>query len=119
MFRIYDDDDNGLISQDNLLRCAHDLGEDVTDEEINMMVEMVDKYDKGGVDLEDFISLMRELGLISKKKELVEYDGPDADAENAIIAAAAALGTIEGPMASNVGITKGEVLMRVEERNNE
>jgi len=25
VFRIYDDDDNGLISKDNLVRCAKDL----------------------------------------------------------------------------------------------
>ena len=31
VFRIYDDDDNGMISADNLLRCALDLGEDVTE----------------------------------------------------------------------------------------
>ena len=29
-----------------------------------MMVEMADKDQKGGVDLEDFINLMKELGLI-------------------------------------------------------
>ena len=51
-----------------MLRCAGDLGEDVTDEEVNMMVDMVDKTEKGGVDLEDFIGLMRELGLINQKK---------------------------------------------------
>ena len=34
VFRIYDDDDNGLISSDNLLRCAGDLGEDVCKEEV-------------------------------------------------------------------------------------
>ena len=35
VFRIYDDDDNGSISAVNLKRCAKDLGEDVTDEEVN------------------------------------------------------------------------------------
>lgn len=40
MFRIYDDDDNGLISGENLKRCAADLGEDVNDEEIDEMIAM-------------------------------------------------------------------------------
>ena len=61
MFRIYDDDDNGLITSGNLLRCAGDLGEDVTHEEVDMMISMADKDHKGGVDQEDFISLMKEL----------------------------------------------------------
>lgn len=40
VFRIYDDDDNGLISGENLKRCADDLGEDVNDEEIDEMIAM-------------------------------------------------------------------------------
>ena len=35
---MYDDDDNGLISADNLQRCADDLMESVTLDELNMMV---------------------------------------------------------------------------------
>ena len=38
VFRIYDDDDNGLISADNLTRCANDLMETVNDDEVNMMI---------------------------------------------------------------------------------
>jgi hypothetical protein len=34
-----------------------------------MMVEMVDLDEKGGVNVEDFIRLMRELGLINQKKD--------------------------------------------------
>jgi len=29
VFRIYDDDDGGIITYTNLMRCAEDLGEDV------------------------------------------------------------------------------------------
>ena len=60
MFRIYDDDDNGLISADNLTRCANDLMETVNEDEVNMMIKMADKDDKGGVNLEDFINLMKK-----------------------------------------------------------
>ena len=66
VFRIYDDDDNKLISHDNILRCAKDLGEDITEDEVAVMIEMADKKDKGGVDPDDFIELMKELGLITE-----------------------------------------------------
>ena len=34
VFRVYDDDDNGLISVKNVGRCARDLDEDLTIEEM-------------------------------------------------------------------------------------
>ena len=74
MFRIYDDDDNGLISADNLTRCANDLMETVTEEEVNMMIEMADRNKKGGVDLEDFIELMKEMNLIPDKDRKKDDD---------------------------------------------
>jgi Ca2+-binding EF-hand superfamily protein len=40
------------------------LGEEVTKEEVEVMIEMADKTKKGGVDLQDFIALMKEVGLI-------------------------------------------------------
>ena len=68
VFRIYDDDDNGIISAENLLRCANDLMETVTEDEIEMMLEMGDRNKKGGVDLEDFVALMKNTGLIPEKE---------------------------------------------------
>ena len=49
MFRIYDDDEDGVITFDNLERVAKDLGEDVTEEELVMMVKMGDKNNISGV----------------------------------------------------------------------
>lgn len=69
VFRIYDDDDNGLISADNLLRCAADLNEEVTEKEVEDMIKMGDRNGKGGVDHGDFLALMREVGLIPSEKE--------------------------------------------------
>jgi centrin-3 len=66
VFRIYDDDDTGLVSAKNLKRCAQDLGEEVNTDEIKMMLEMGDKDKKGGLNLKDFITIMKEVGLISK-----------------------------------------------------
>ena len=88
VFRMYDDDDNGLITSENLQRCANDLLETVTTDELLMMVEMADKDKKGGVDVEDFIDLMKQLGLIPPPKdgEIVEdyqvIDNIESDKQN-------------------------------------
>ena len=42
VFRMYDDDDNGLISEKNIFRCAKDLDEDVNSDEVHMMMVMAD-----------------------------------------------------------------------------
>ena len=68
-FRIYDDDDVGLISTKNLTRCSKDLDEPVTPQEVQEMVRMGDKKKNGGVDKDDFMCLMRELGLWGKDKK--------------------------------------------------
>ena len=67
-FRIYDDDDNGLISAENLIRCGKDLEEPVTSHEVGEMIRMGDKSQNNGVNKDDFMELMRELGLWGKKK---------------------------------------------------
>lgn len=82
VFRIYDDDDNGLITSGNLFRCAGDLGETVTQEEVEMMIEMGDRESRGGINHEDFITLMKEVGLIPKernKKALAAEPGVNPD----------------------------------------
>mgnify|MGYP002396033345 CR=1 FL=1 len=50
VFRIYDDDDNQFITADNLMRCAKDLREVVTEEEVKMMIKMADRKNQDGVD---------------------------------------------------------------------
>jgi hypothetical protein len=42
-----------------LARCAKDLGEDVSPEEIETMIEMADRHKLNAVNLEDFLALMR------------------------------------------------------------
>ena len=69
VFRIYDDDDNGLISNENLMRCSKDLEEPVTHQEVGEMIRMADLDRKGGVDRDDFMNLMKELGLWGKERE--------------------------------------------------
>ena len=75
---MYDDDDQGLISRDNLQRCADDLYESVHGEELDEMIKMADHNRKGGVDLKHFILLMKELGLIPPKDvKFWEFDKPN------------------------------------------
>ena len=55
VFRIYDDDDGGIITYTNLMRCAEDLGEDCSKDQIETMIAMGDtdmltKMKKTGVD---------------------------------------------------------------------
>ena len=61
---MYDDNDNGLIQTNNLSRCAEELEMSVTESELQMMVEMADPEQKDGLNIEDFINCMRDLGLI-------------------------------------------------------
>lgn len=66
---MYDDDDNGIISSENLMRCSKDLEEQVTHQEVIEMIKMGDKSQIGGVNKQDFMELMKELGLWGKKEE--------------------------------------------------
>ena len=78
-FRIYDDDDNGLISAENLIRCGKDLEEPVTSHEVGEMIRMGDKSHNNGVNKDDFMDLMRELGLWGKKKSEMSVEEIDID----------------------------------------
>lgn len=46
----------------------------MTEEQIHMMISMADVHGKGYVELEDFIDLMRQMGLINDKKEEQEAE---------------------------------------------
>ena len=63
-FRIYDDDDTGEVNAKNLRRCAEELGEHVTEKEIDKMISQADKDGDGIVNITDFMTHMHQLGLI-------------------------------------------------------
>ncbi|PFH58898.1 hypothetical protein XA68_13065 [Ophiocordyceps unilateralis] len=64
VFNMFDYDQDGIISFDDMRHLAQDIKEDrvMTDEEIQSMIEYLDHDGKGGVNLEEFIQMMEEAG---------------------------------------------------------
>ena len=62
-FRLFDDDETGKISFRNLKRVAMELGESITDEELQEMIDEADRDGDGEVSQEDFIRIMEKTNL--------------------------------------------------------
>ncbi|NXC35285.1 CETN1 protein, partial [Campylorhamphus procurvoides] len=62
-FKLFDDDDTGKISLENLRRVAKELGENLTDEELQQMIYQADRNGDGEVDEQDFLWIMKKTGL--------------------------------------------------------
>ena len=62
-FRLFDDDDTGKISFRNLKRVAMELGESITDEELQEMIDEADRDGSGEVSQDDFIKIMAKTNL--------------------------------------------------------
>ena len=58
VFRLFDDDTSGSITIRNLRRVARELGETMTDEELQEMVERADTNGDGAVSMDDFYNIM-------------------------------------------------------------
>ena len=58
VFRLFDDDTSGSITIRNLRRVARELGETMTDEELQEMVERADSNGDGAVSMDDFYNIM-------------------------------------------------------------
>lgn len=61
-FEIFDIDRNGYISADEIKRTMQNLGENLTDEEVNNMVKAADKNCDGKIDIKEFSALLRGVG---------------------------------------------------------
>ncbi len=68
-FKMYDDDDNGTISEENLQKVAQELELEVTDDEIKLMLKIGDRHNHNGeeVNLEDFMYIMQQANLFAAK----------------------------------------------------
>ena len=62
-FRLFDDDETGKISFRNLKRVAKELGENMTDDEIQEMIEEADRDGDGEISEDEFMRIMRKTNL--------------------------------------------------------
>ena len=62
-FRLFDDDETGKISFKNLKRVAKELGENMTDEEIQEMIDEADRDGDGEINEEEFMRIMKKTNL--------------------------------------------------------
>ncbi|XP_061582201.1 uncharacterized protein cetn2 [Cololabis saira] len=59
-FRLFDDDETGRISFKNLKRVAKELGENLTDEELQEMIDEADRDGDGEVNQQEFLRIMKK-----------------------------------------------------------
>lgn len=62
-FRMFDDDASGSITFKDVKRVIKELGEPITDEEVEQMIDEADRNGDGEVDLEEFARVMRKTTL--------------------------------------------------------
>lgn len=62
-FRLFDDDETGKISFKNLKRVAKELGEKMTDEELQEMIDEADRDGDGEINQDEFLRIMKKTSL--------------------------------------------------------
>ncbi|XP_039428214.1 centrin-2 [Corvus cornix cornix] len=62
-FKLFDDDETGKISFKNLKRVAKELGENLTDEELQEMIDEADWDGDGEVSEQEFLRIMKKTSL--------------------------------------------------------
>uniref|UniRef100_A0A183TLL2 Centrin-2 n=1 Tax=Schistocephalus solidus TaxID=70667 RepID=A0A183TLL2_SCHSO len=62
-FHLFDDDETGKISFKNLKRVAKELGENLTDEELQEMIDEADRDGDGEVNEEEFLRIMKKTNM--------------------------------------------------------
>ncbi|KRX00679.1 hypothetical protein PPERSA_00906 [Pseudocohnilembus persalinus] len=62
-FRLFDDDNTGRISLKNLKRVARELGETMTEDELQEMIDEADRDGDGEISEEEFIRIMKKTNL--------------------------------------------------------
>jgi centrin-1 len=72
VFALFDDDNSGAISFKNLKRVATELGENLTDDELQEMIDEADRDGDGVINEEEFYRVMRK-----RENPLDEIDSDD------------------------------------------
>lgn len=62
-FKLFDDDETGKISFKNLKRVAKELGENLSDEELQEMIDEADRDGDGEVNEQEFLRIMKKTSL--------------------------------------------------------
>merc|ERR1712034_123035 len=62
-FKLFDDDNTGKISFKNLKRVAKELGENMTDDELQEMIDEADRDGDGEINEQEFIRIMKKTNL--------------------------------------------------------
>ena len=62
-FRLFDDDETGKISFRNLKRVAKELGETMSDEELQEMIDEADRDGDGEISQDEFLHIMKKTSL--------------------------------------------------------
>ncbi|KAJ3054111.1 hypothetical protein HK097_002631 [Rhizophlyctis rosea] len=62
-FRLFDDDETGKITFKNLKRVAKELGENLTDEELQEMIDEADRDGDGEINEDEFLRIMKKTNL--------------------------------------------------------
>lgn len=62
-FQLFDDDGSNFISLKNLRRVAKELGETMTDDELQEMIDEADRDGDGQISEEEFIRIMKKTNL--------------------------------------------------------
>ena len=62
-FRLFDEDETGSISFKNLKRVAKELGENMSDDEIQEMVDEADRDGDGVINEDEFVRIMKKTNL--------------------------------------------------------
>ncbi|XP_078236748.1 centrin-1 isoform X2 [Pogona vitticeps] len=58
-FKLFEDQERGKISFENLKRVAHEIGEQLTDEELQEMIDEADLDGDGVVNEQEFLKIMK------------------------------------------------------------
>jgi len=62
-FKLFDEDNTGRISLRNLRRVARELGENLSDDELQAMIDEFDKDNDGEIDEKDFLGIMKQTSI--------------------------------------------------------
>lgn len=62
-FKLFDEDNTGRISLRNLRRVARELGENLSDDELQAMIDEFDKDNDGEINENEFLAIMKQTSI--------------------------------------------------------